>query len=91
MKYIEQIRLDNQKRYKAFGHKLKLVRNKQGLTHKDLGNLIGKCSAMISQYENGKTFPNAKTLNKIAEVFNMTKDELLYEDIICPYCGKRME
>ena len=53
--------------------------------------MIGRTPTMISMYENGKTFPRRQILNKLAEILNVSVDELLNEDIFCPYCGARMK
>ena len=87
MSFINQVRIDNKQKSRILGKKIRLIRTHRGLSQKELAEMIGRTPNMIFMYENGKTFPRRQILNKLAEIFNVSVDELLNEDIFCPYCG----
>lgn len=65
----------------TFGEKLKGLREKKGLTQKELGEMLGISARLVSYYETNKTIPNDPTiLNSIASIFNVSLDYLLGED-----------
>jgi transcriptional regulator with XRE-family HTH domain len=43
-----------------------------------LGSLIGVSAASISSYENAESYPNLIMMVKLAEVFNISLDKLVY-------------
>lgn len=61
--------------------RIKELRKEKGWTQSDLAQLLKVENKMISYYENGKSIPNADTLVKIANVFNISIDYLLIEDV----------
>lgn len=91
MRFIQQVRIENQQKRMAFGKKLKLIRKNNGLSQKELAKLLGCSVSTLSTYENGQFFPKPKTVHKLAELYNVPVDELLYGYAICPCCGKRMD
>ena len=56
---------------------LKEVRKEAGYTQKQLADLLNISQQSYSDYENGRTFPDKKTLLKISEVLNISIDYLL--------------
>ena len=44
---------------------LRIWRQRQGMTHEDLGNLVGGCAASVSNWETGKYGPTVRTLPKL--------------------------
>lgn len=90
MSFINQVRINNNQKSRIFGKNLRAIRTCKGLSHKELAEMIGRTPTMISMYENGKTFPRRQILNKLAEILNISVDELLNEDVFCPYCGADM-
>ena len=84
MSFINQVRINNNQKLQIFGKNLRVIRTCKGLSHKELAEMIGRTPTMISMYENGKTFPRR-------QILNVSVDELLNEDIFCPYCGARMK
>jgi transcriptional regulator with XRE-family HTH domain len=58
--------------------KIKELRNSNGWKQRDLAEKIGTDSRMISLYESGKSIPSAEVIAKIAEVFNVTADYILF-------------
>ena len=57
--------------------KLRELRKQNELSMKDLGKLLGMSESAISLYENGKREPDIATLITIADIFNVSVDELL--------------
>jgi len=61
--------------------RIKELRKEKGWTQSDLAKNLELENKMISYYENGKSIPNADTLIRIAEVFDVSIDYLLIEDV----------
>lgn len=61
----------------AFPEKLKALRLKNGLTQDELGEKLYLSRTSISYYEQGKFEPNIETIIAVADLFNITTDELL--------------
>ena len=61
----------------AFSEKLKALRLKNGLTQDALGEKLYLSRTSISYYEQGKFEPNIETIIAVADLFNITTDELL--------------
>lgn len=55
----------------SIGGRIKEERAKRFLTQSDLERMTGVTFQMISRYENGKTAPNDKTLQKIADALGV--------------------
>lgn len=53
------------------------AREAAGLTIPEAARRLGITPAAIYQWENGQTFPDAKRLSAIAEVYGVTVDYLL--------------
>lgn len=53
------------------GENIKTIRQKQGLTQKQLGELCGIDEANIRKYENGKLEPSLTTIRKIASALGV--------------------
>lgn len=62
------------------GIRIKEIRQKKGLTQKQLGDMCGIADANIRKYENGKQNPKIETLQKIADALGVSLHELLYSD-----------
>lgn len=56
---------------------LKQLRERAGLSQVELGNLVGLKQTTISQYENGTREPNLDLTQKIADVLDVSLDELV--------------
>ena len=59
------------------GEVISELRNDKGLKQKELEGLIGVATGTVSDYENGRYLPSYDTLNKIADVFDVSTDYLL--------------
>lgn len=59
------------------GERIKYLREKNGLTQKDIATRLGVESAAISKYELDMREPNIEALKKLATIFNVSIDYLL--------------
>lgn len=62
------------------GEKIKQYREEKNMTQVEIAEVLGVKAATISKYESGILEPNIESLKKIAELFDITIDELLKED-----------
>lgn len=53
------------------------LRKQKGLTMKELGKAVGVAESTISLYENGKHEPDLTTMKRIADVLEVSIDELI--------------
>ena len=58
------------------GRKIKTIRKQKGFTQETFSEKIGIETSSLSNIENGKSFPSLLTFTKIAEILNMSYDEL---------------
>lgn len=61
----------------TFGERLKMLREEKRLTQKQVADELGFESATISKYEKDMREPNIESLVKLANLFNISLDELL--------------
>lgn len=61
----------------TIGKSIKEKRVEQGLSQQSLATAIGVTHASISYWENGINIPNVLDIWKIADVLNMSIDELI--------------
>ena len=66
---------------KRFGEKLRILRKRQGLTVRELGNMIDVHYTYISKIEIGKTGPSPSAILKLADVFEVTADALMRDEL----------
>ena len=67
---------------KAFGEKLKRIRNKRKLTQEQLAEIIDMSPKNLSKIEVGASFVSSETLEKIMFALNVTAEELFANDYI---------
>lgn len=60
-----------------FEQRLKKLRIENNLTQKELGDKIKLNGSTISFYERGRRIPDYKTLNQLADFFNVSTDYLI--------------
>jgi len=60
-----------------FGNTLKELRQKAGMTQKDLASKVGVTKSVISYYELSERSPSPEMLMKLAAVFHVSADFLL--------------
>lgn len=73
------------KRTIAFAENLKHYRAKLGLTQKQLAQKIGYTEKSVSKWENGSALPTMEMVLKLADLFNLSLDELIFENNNCHY------
>ena len=56
---------------------IKFFRKQMGLTQEDLAKKLCGKKSLISNYENGYSTPDIFTLCKLADIFDVTLDELV--------------
>lgn len=61
-------------------NKLKELRKNSALTQKQIADVLGIDRSTYSYYENGKASPSLAVLLRIAKVFNVTLDYVIYGD-----------
>ncbi len=59
-----------------FGNFLYELRSEKGLTQGELGKKLGVSDAAISKWENGEAMPRLEKLQKLADIFNVSVNEL---------------
>ncbi|MBI1878154.1 MAG: helix-turn-helix transcriptional regulator [Chloroflexi bacterium] len=65
-----------------FGEKLRTLRTRRGMTLQELAHELGFSShSYISAIEFGKKLPSVTLVVKIANLFNISTDQLLKDDL----------
>lgn len=64
----------------SIGNKIKEHRELNKMTQKEVAEILGVEPGTISKYELGMIEPNIESIVKLAEIFNMTIDELLKDE-----------
>lgn len=62
------------------GDKLKLYRENKNITQSEIADILGVKASTISKYEAGTLEPNIQSLKKLAELFELSVDELIEEE-----------
>lgn len=62
------------------GDKIKLYRENKKMTQNDVAHILDVSPATISKYESGALEPNIESLKKLAELFELSIDELLNDN-----------
>ena len=57
---------------------LKAARVNKGLTQDEAGKLLGVSQYTISNWESGKTYPDAMQILKIQDVYEIMYDDLIF-------------
>jgi len=60
--------------------KIKELREEYRLTQKELAEKLGNVQRNISNWENGTSEPDCETILKLADIFNVSVDELFGRD-----------
>lgn len=58
-------------------YRIKQLRKEKGITQENLSAMIGISQVTVSEYENGRNYPGAENLVKIADFFGVSTDYLL--------------
>lgn len=59
-----------------FGERLKELRSAKGMTQKDLAEKINISPQAVSRWENNEVEPSLETLRRLAEIFDVSMDDL---------------
>ncbi|MEK4948371.1 helix-turn-helix domain-containing protein [Carnobacterium sp. FSL W8-0810] len=63
------------------GNRIKKIRSEKGMSQEEFGLLIKKAhKSLVSKWEKGQSLPNNERLKRIAELGEMTVEELLHGD-----------
>lgn len=57
---------------------LKAARVNQGLTQRQAAELLGISPDTLSNYENGRSYPDVKVIRKIEEVYQLSYNDLIF-------------
>ncbi|EGO9060176.1 XRE family transcriptional regulator, partial [Enterococcus faecalis] len=63
------------------GEKIKIARNNRGFTQEELVNQLNVSRTAVSDWENGRNYPDSKTLIQISDTLNRSIDKLLKDDL----------
>jgi len=66
---------------KRFGEKLYTLRKRDGLSQQQLGKVLGVSGSHVGALERGEKMPNAPMIIKIADIFGVTADQLMRDDL----------
>ncbi|MFN8488936.1 MAG: helix-turn-helix transcriptional regulator [Caldilineaceae bacterium] len=66
---------------KRLGEKLRILRNRRGLTLRQLGDLLAVDYGYVGRMERGEKTPNLAMLLKIADIFGVTADQLMRDEL----------
>ncbi len=64
-----------------FGEKLRSLRTQRGLTTRELGNMLDVDQSYITRMDSRKRHPNIVMAIKIADIFRVTIDQLVRDEI----------
>jgi transcriptional regulator with XRE-family HTH domain len=64
-----------------FGEKLRLLRNRQNLTLRQLADMLEVSHSYIGQMERGEKIPNVEMVLKVAQIFNTSTDALIKDEV----------
>ena len=62
------------------GEKIKKYRENKNMTQNEVADILGVKSATISKYESNTLEPNIESIKKLAEIFEISIDELLKDE-----------
>ncbi len=66
---------------KKFGEKLRALRKRDGLSLRQLGDMLGIHHSHIGKIELNQKTPNAAMITKIAQLFNVSFDQLMNDEL----------
>ena len=64
----------------SLGKNIKMLRKAYSMTQDELAAQLGGKKSLISNYENGYSVPDIFTLIQLADIFDVTLDELVGRD-----------
>ena len=73
--------LDKPKPDRLLGEKIKKLRTEKGISQEELGRLMDVHYTHVSRYERNQSTPSMEALKKLARVFKVSADYLLFDDV----------
>jgi transcriptional regulator with XRE-family HTH domain len=64
-----------------FGEKLRVLRNRQGLTLRQLSDVLEVSHSYIAKMERGEKIPNVEMVLKVSRIFNVSTDVLIKDEL----------
>ena len=64
------------------GNRIKQLRRRADMTQLELAQSLNVSSALISAYELGERKPSLKILTQLADLFQVSSDDLSYEETL---------
>jgi transcriptional regulator with XRE-family HTH domain len=64
----------------SIGKKIKELRKRKDVSQEELGKMIGAHLTNVSRYERDQQVPSADVIKKLAEVFDVSADYLLFDN-----------
>ena len=64
-----------------FGEKLRTLRNRQGLTLRQLGTMLNVSHTFIAQLEKGEKTPNVAMVLRVSQIFAVSTDALIKDEV----------
>jgi transcriptional regulator with XRE-family HTH domain len=64
-----------------FGGKLRTLRNRQGLTLRELADMLDVSHTFVARIEKGEKTPNVTMVLKIAQIFDISTDVLIKDEL----------
>lgn len=61
--------------------KLKVLRVKKGMSQSDLAKVLGTTQMTVSAWETGRSTPRPPMMQKIADYFGVSKDDLFLQHL----------
>jgi transcriptional regulator with XRE-family HTH domain len=66
---------------KRIGEKLRTLRLRHGYTTRQLAEILGTSNSFITQVEKGKANPSTHLVLKLADLFEVTTDQLMRDEL----------
>ena len=63
------------------GEKLRILRQRKGLTSRELGEILGVSNSYIIRIENGKKRPSIDLVARMASFFQVTTEQLILDEL----------
>ncbi|HFQ93133.1 MAG TPA: XRE family transcriptional regulator [Anaerolineae bacterium] len=64
-----------------FGEKLRMLRNQRGLTLRQLGGMLEVDHSYVARLEKGEKMPNVAMVLKISQIFDVSTDVLIKDEL----------
>ena len=64
-----------------FGEKLRILRNRQGLSLRQLSNVLEVSHSYIAKMERGEKTPNVAMVLRISQIFDVSTDVLIKDEL----------